>query len=174
MIHPTAVIDEGVIINPTATIWAHAVVRRGSMIGRDVVIGSNCYIGEGCVIQDGTRIQHGVFLPNASWLGKNVFIGPNATFTDDKLPYAGNSSYKAEPPRLGDNVSVGAGAVILPGVALEDGCMVGAGAVVTKRVPTGVTVIGNPAQTIQDYKKADFALRKISRWVDTLLREWVQ
>lgn len=174
MIHPTVVIDDEVKIGLVTYVWSNAVIRKGTTIGSDCVIGSNCYIGLGVHIGNGTRIQHGVFIPNYAQIGNRVFIGPNVTFTDDKHPIAGNAGYHSEPPIVEDDVSVGAGATILPGVRLEQGCTIGAGAVVTRRVPKGVTVIGNPAQTIQDYRQQTWTLSKISRWLDRLLAEWHQ
>jgi acetyltransferase-like isoleucine patch superfamily enzyme len=94
------------------------------------------------------RINHGSFLPNRSTVGNDVFIGPNVTFTDDKYPRSGNKHYKAEPPIVEDNVSVGAGAIILPGIRLGKGCMIGAGAVVTEDVEPGMTVVGMPARIL--------------------------
>ena len=100
-------------------------------------------------IGEGSRLQHGVFLPNGSRLGRNVFIGPNATFTDDRHPRVGNKYYIAEPPCLLDECSVGAGAVILPGVTIGKGAMIGAGCVVTHNVPDHAVVVGNPSKIIR-------------------------
>ncbi len=77
-------------------------------------------------------------------IGHDVFIGPNATLTDDKYPQAGRS-YKALPPVLEDSCSIGAGAVILPGVTVGRGALVGAGAVVAHNVGSGHTAKGVPA-----------------------------
>jgi acetyltransferase-like isoleucine patch superfamily enzyme len=92
------------------------------------------------------RIQHGAFLPNRARIGDRVFIGPNATFTDDRYPEVNNPRYKAEPPIVEDDVAIGAGAVILPGVRIGRGALIGAGAVVTKDVPPSAVVVGNPAR----------------------------
>ena len=85
-----------------------------------------------------------MFLPQRSYIGERVFIGPNVTFTDDRHPKV-NVSYHPEPPIVQDDVSIGAGAVILPGIKIGRGAMIGAGAVVTKDVPAEVVVLGNPA-----------------------------
>lgn len=147
-IHKTAVIGENVTIGVNTRIWSNAVIGLGAVIGENCVIGSNCYVGWGTQMGDGCRLNHGTFLPNNSWLGKNVFCGPNVTFTDDKYPCAGNVDYTAEPPVLWDYCSIGAGAVILPGVHIGVGALVGAGCVVTQDVPNYAVVIGNPSRII--------------------------
>src|SRR5574343_19462 len=90
------------------TIWHGATMCDGTVLGNEVVVGSNAWIGKGCHIGSYTRIQHGVFIPNSTVIGKGCFIGPNATLTDDKYPKAGRL-YKAEPPILEDDCSIGAG-----------------------------------------------------------------
>jgi len=75
-----------------------------------------------------------------------AFIGPNVTFTDDRYPRSGNTAYVAEPPFVGHQASIGAGAVILPGVQIGAGSMIGAGAVVTKNIGVGDTVYGPAAK----------------------------
>jgi UDP-2-acetamido-3-amino-2,3-dideoxy-glucuronate N-acetyltransferase len=172
MIHPLASVATGVEIGEGSDVWAYATVGKGTKIGRGCVIGSNAYIGTGCEIGDCTRIQHGVFLPNSTMIGQRVFIGPNATFTDDLNPRAGNTFYKAQPPLIADDVAIGAGAVILPGVILEEGCVIGAGAVVVRRVPRHVTVVGNPAIAAPDMKHQRNILDKICRMFEAAAREW--
>lgn len=146
MIHPSAHVDPNVYIGAGTTVWANAIVRKGTIIGKDCVIGSNCYIGEHSRIGDGSRLQHGIFLPNKTIVGIHVFIGPNVTATDDKYPRVNNREYVAEPPIIMDFASIGAGAILLPGVVIGESALVGAGAVVTRSVPNGVIVVGLPAQ----------------------------
>ena len=125
-------------------IWQFSTICHDTVLGDDVVIGSNAWIGKHCTIGSGTRIQHGAFIPNGTVVGEKVFIGPNATLTDDKYPRAGEP-YHANPPVLECGCSIGAGAVILPGVTVGRGSTVAAGAVVTKDVDACITVRGVPA-----------------------------
>ncbi len=126
------------------TIWQYATICEHTKLGTGVVVGSGVWIGRYCDIGDYTRLQHGVFLPPRTVVGRGVFVGPNVTLCDDKYPKAG-FSYKANPPVLKDNCSIGAGAVILPGVVIGEHAMIGAGAVVTQDVPAYHQAVGVPA-----------------------------
>lgn len=148
MIVDSAIIGHTARVNMTSAVWHFAVIGDGAVIEGDCSIGSHAEIGRGSIIGAGSRVGKGSFLPSRSEIGKRVFIGPNVTFCDDKRPRAGNPGYKAEPPIVEDDASIGAGAVILPGVRIGKGALVGAGAVVTKDVPEGSVVLGNPARII--------------------------
>lgn len=141
----TNFIDPSAVLGQRTKVWHFAVVLQECVIGDDVSIGSLAEIGRGTVIGNRTRIGHGVFLPPNSVIGEDVFIGPCVVFTDDKYPRANNADYDAQPPLIEDGASVGAGAVILPGVRIGAGAMVGAGAIVTRDVPPRGNVRGEPA-----------------------------
>ncbi len=145
IIHQPATIDPTVMVGENCTIWQYATVCAEAILGEGVVIGSHSWIGRGAVIGSYTRIQHGAFIPNRTQIGAGVFIGPNVTLTDDKRPKAGRL-YRAEPPILEEDCSLGAHSVILPGVRIGRGAMVGAGAVVTQDVKPFTTVMGCPAR----------------------------
>ena len=136
MIHPEAVISSNVIL------WHPQLSNIGMcVIGDFCVIHSHVWIGDHVKIGEGCRIQAFSFIPTNVHLGDNVFIGPRVTFTNDKHP----PSDEWLTTLVMDNVSIGAGAVILPGLTLGEGCIVGAGSVVTKSVPPRAVVYGNPA-----------------------------
>ncbi len=113
-------------------------------IGKNCTIHSHVWVGDRVSIGDNCKIQAFVFIPTGVRIGNHVFLGPRVTFTNDKHPPSGEWS----PTIVCDNVSIGAGAIILPGVTLETGCIVGAGAVVTKNVKKNTTVVGNPARVL--------------------------
>lgn len=118
---------------------------QSCMIGDYCIIHSHVWIGNGVIIGDHCRVQAFSFIPSGVILGHNVFIGPRVTFTNDKYPPA-SSSDEWEQTIVHDNVSICAGAVILPGVTIGEGARIGAGAVVTKDVAPNTTVVGNPAR----------------------------
>jgi acetyltransferase-like isoleucine patch superfamily enzyme len=148
IIHQPSYVWETAFIGERSIVWFFSQVGDGVVIGEDCVIGSNCYIGFKSRIGSRVHINHGSFLPNRSIIRDDVFIGPNVTFCDDKYPRSGNKSYNAEPPTVEKGVSVGAGAIILPGVVLGEKCMIGAGAVVTEDVAPGMVVVGMPARVL--------------------------
>jgi len=139
---------------PDLTVYAFTTIEDACHIGFHCVVGSNVFIGRGTQIDDGTRIQHGAFICRGARIGKNVFIGPLAILTDDKHPVVGtiqtheHYSYDAKPPILKDGCSIGAGAIIMPGITVGENAMVGAGAIITHDVEPGTTVIGVPARKL--------------------------
>lgn len=145
-IHKLSEVHETVIFGENCTVWQFATICEDTRIGESVVVGSASWIGRNCTIGSFTRIQHGAFIPNRAVIGTGVFIGPNAVLTDDKRPKAGQL-YTPAPPILEDDCSIGAGAVILPGVKIGRGAMVGAGAVVTQDVLPFTVVMGSPARS---------------------------
>lgn len=144
-IHPKADVAKATIGDGTR-IWQFVVVLEGARIGRECNICAHVLIEGDVVVGDRVTVKSGVQLWNGVRLGDDVFVGPNATFTNDRHPRS-----KVYPSQFLETVvekgaSIGAGAVILPGLRIGAGAMIGAGAVVTKNVPAGMTVVGNPAR----------------------------
>ena len=135
-------------IGANTRIWQFVVVLEGARIGKDCNICSHCLIENDVVIGDRVTVKSGVQLWDGLSLGDDVFIGPNVTFTNDKHPKSGNVDFKLLATRIESGASIGGGATLLPGVVIGAGATVGAGAVVTKDVPPGATVVGNPAKAI--------------------------
>lgn len=129
-------------------IWQFAVVLKGARIGKNCNVCAQAFIENDVVVGDNVTVKCGVQLWDGLRIGNNVFIGPNATFCNDKYPRSGNCEFKCLKTIIEDGVSIGANATILPGVRLGQGCVIGAGAVVTKDVSVGMTVVGNPARPI--------------------------
>lgn len=146
MIHPKAEVHESAKLGNNVSVWQFASVLPECVIGDDVSIGAGSEIGRGSTIGRGSRISAHVFLPPNTVIGEYVFIGPAVVMTDDRLPFAGNLNYQAEPPLLRDHCSIGARAVLLPGVMIGEHAMVGAGAIVTKDVPPRSLVRNEPAR----------------------------
>ena len=147
MIHPLSDVQTDQIGEGTR-IWQFAVVLKGAKIGSNCNICAHTFIENDVVIGDNVTVKCGVQLWNGLRVGDNVFIGPNVTFCNDKYPKSGNHAFECLKTVIEDDVSIGANATILPGVRLCKGCIVGAGAVVTKNVKPGITVVGNPAKEL--------------------------
>jgi len=120
-------------INVEATINGDTVIHGFVYIEGGVKIGARCIIKPFAFICEGVTIED------------DVFIGPHVTFTNDKYPILG-SEWELLPTTVKRGASIGAGAVICPGVTIGEYAMVGAGSVVTKSVPAHTWVRGNPAR----------------------------
>jgi acetyltransferase-like isoleucine patch superfamily enzyme len=146
-IHPNSDVQAKQVGEGTR-IWQYVVVLPGAIIGRDVNICSHCFIENKVVVGDRVTIKCGVQLWDGLTLEDDVFVGPNVTFTNDLQPRSRNVAATLLPTLVKKGASIGANATILPGLTIGEGAMVGAGSVVTKDVPSGVTVVGNPARPV--------------------------
>jgi acetyltransferase-like isoleucine patch superfamily enzyme len=147
-IHPSSDVQSKQIGEGTR-IWQYVVVLPGATVGRDCNICSHCFIENKVIVGDRVTVKCGVQLWDGVTLEDDVFVGPNATFTNDLQPRSRNSAAQLLPTRVKKGASIGANATILPGLTIGEGAMVGAGSVVTKDVPPGVTVVGNPARIVR-------------------------
>ena len=129
-------------------IWQFVVILPRAKIGIDCNISAHCFIENDVVIGDRVTLKSGVQLWDGLRVGDDVFIGPNVTFTNDKYPKSLNVDFKLLTTRVENGACIGAGATLLPGVIVGAAATVGAGAVVTKDVKPGDTVVGNPARSI--------------------------
>ena len=146
-IHPNSDVQTKQIGEGTR-IWQYVVVLPGAVIGRDGNICSHCFIENKVVLGDRVTVKCGVQLWDGITLEDDVFVGPNVTFTNDLQPRSRNAAAQLLPTLVKKGASLGANATILPGLTIGEGAMVGAGSVVTKNIPPGVTVVGNPARIV--------------------------
>lgn len=137
-------IDPTAIVGHRVKIWHYARILRDAHLSDDVSVGSCAEVGSASFIGPRSRISANVFLPSGTRVGADCFIGPGVICTDDKYPRA-NQPYVAQPPIIHDGASIGAGAVLLPGITIGRGAMVAAGSVVTKDVPAASCVRGAAA-----------------------------
>ena len=126
-------------------IWAFVHILPGAEIGADCNICDHVFIENDVIVGNNVTIKSGVQLWDGLRVGNDVFIGPNATFTNDKYPMSGNKDYKNLTTTIEDKVSIGANATILPGITIGHGAFIGAGSVVTKNVEPNSIIYGNPA-----------------------------
>lgn len=139
-VHPEARIGEG------TSVWQFCVVLAGATIGRNCNLNAHTLVEGGAIIGDRVTLKSGVYIWCGLILEDDVFCGPNATFTNDRYPRSKKQPDGFPTTRIRRGASIGAGAIILPGLSIGEGAMVGAGAVVTHDVGPGMTVVGNPAR----------------------------
>jgi UDP-2-acetamido-3-amino-2,3-dideoxy-glucuronate N-acetyltransferase len=148
-------------------------IARDVTLGRDVTVYHpelvnlyGCTIGDNCKIASFVEIQRGVviganvkveafaFIPSGVTIEDGAFIGPHVCFTNDFYPAAVDErgellaagDWEITPTVVKRGASIGANATIICGVTIGEGALVGAGSVVTRDVPPGVLVRGNPAR----------------------------
>ena len=123
-------------------------VRENAKIGSQCVISKDVYIDESVSIGNRCKIQNSVSVYKGVEIDDDVFVGPNACFTNDLIPRAFNQDWKISKTFVGKGASIGANATIICGVTIGSYSMIGAGAVVTKDVPKYSLVVGNPAKVV--------------------------
>lgn len=144
-IHKTADVQSKEIGDNTR-IWQCTVVLPGARIGRDCNLNAHCFVENDVVIGDRVTLKCGVYLWDGTTVEDDVFIGPNATFANDKYPRSRQRPAEWLGVRIRKGASIGANATILGGVTIGERALVGAGSVVTRDVPPGAIVRGNPAR----------------------------
>jgi acetyltransferase-like isoleucine patch superfamily enzyme/dTDP-4-dehydrorhamnose 3,5-epimerase-like enzyme len=144
-IHPSADV-QSTDIGAGTRIRQFVVVEAGARIGNDVTVYSHCTVESDVQIGDRVTIESGVRLCDGIRVSDDVFIGPNATFTNDKHPRSNTYPARILETRIEKGASIGASAVILPGLTIGAGAMIGAGSVVTQSVPPYAIVAGSPAR----------------------------
>lgn len=146
-IHPLADVHSK-DIGPNSRIWQFVVVLPKAKIGADANICSHCLIENDVILGNRVTVKSGVQLWDGLRVGDDVFIGPNVSFTNDRFPRSKHHQEKVLTTEIEKGVSIGAGAVVLPGLRLGRNAMIGAGSVVTRSVPPNAIVVGNPARIV--------------------------
>lgn len=156
-VHPRGLCESSQVGAGTR-IWAFAHVLPGARIGADCNICDHVFIENDVVIGDRVTVKSGVQLWDGIRLADDVFIGPNATFANDKFPRSREWQARVPETRIGPGASLGANCTILPDLSIGRSAMIGAGAVVTADVPPFAIVIGNPARIVGYVDRAGHAL----------------
>lgn len=159
-VHPNAICESEKIGSGTR-VWAFAHVLPGARIGKECNVCDNVFIENDVTVGDRVTIKCGVQLWDGTEIQDDVFIGPNATFTNDRFPRSKQYPEKFARTVIHAGASIGANATLLPGITIGAKAMVGAGAVVTRSVPPNAIVVGNPAKIVSyvetsDHKNAHF------------------
>lgn len=174
MIHPSSDVQSKHIGNGT-TIWQFCVVLPEAKIGEECNICAQVFIENRVTIGDRVTVKSGVQLWDGIEIEDDVFIGPNATFTNDLHPRSKQMLDEYPTTKLRKYASIGANAAILPGLEIGAYAMVGAGAVVTKDVPERALVVGNPAKIVGWMNDDGTPMKKHqNHWVDNKGKQWTE
>lgn len=144
-------------IGKNVKIWHFSYVGSDAEIGDNVSIGSLTHIDYNVRIGENTRIEGSVYIPPLTVIGKNVFVGPAAAFTNDPYP----KSTKMAGVVVEDGAVIGGRAVIKPGIVVGRNSVVAMAAVVTRDVPPDCVVIGHPARI--RYSRAEYDSKR-EKW----------
>ena len=123
----------------------------GCKIGKGSRVAAYCEIQKGVKIGNNCKIEAFAFIPSGVTIDDEVFVGPHACFTNDRVPKA-VGDWEITPTLVKKGASIGANATIVCGVTIGKNALVGAGAVVTKDVPANAIVVGAPARKIGSRK----------------------
>jgi UDP-2-acetamido-3-amino-2,3-dideoxy-glucuronate N-acetyltransferase len=147
--HPTAVIDEGCLIGAGTKIWHFSHIMPNCRIGKQCNIGQNVVVSPEVVLGDNVKVQNNVSIYTGVTCEDDVFLGPSMVFTNVTNPRSAinrRDQYAKTIVRKG--ATIGANATIVCGHEIGYFAFIGAGAVVTKRVPDYALVVGNPARHV--------------------------
>ena len=157
-IHPTAIVESGVEIGDGTSVWDNVHLRGPSTIGSTCIIGEKTYVAYGVLIGDLVKINAFVYVCTGVTIERGVMIAAGVVFTNDKYPRATTSDLRGLRPSEPDDhtlatvvregATIGARAVIGPGLEIGRFAMVGMGSVITSSVPDFTLVAGQPARTL--------------------------
>lgn len=146
-VHESAYLDEGAIVGERTKIWHFSHVMSGAKIGNGCSLGQNVNVGGHAILGNNVRVQNNVSIYDDVVIEDDVFCGPSCVFTNVVNPRAfvsRKNDYRLTLVKKG--ASIGANATIVCGVTLGEYCFIGAGAVVTRDVPSYALMIGTPAR----------------------------
>lgn len=153
-IHPSATIDPSAHIGEGSLVWVNVQVRENAEIGNRCVLSKDVYIDCNVSIGDECKIQNSVSVYDGVTIESKVFVGPNASFTNDKVPRAFSTNWEITKTMVKQGASLGANCTVICGIVIGEYAMVAAGSVVTKDVPPYTLVAGNPARVVGKIDKA--------------------
>jgi acetyltransferase-like isoleucine patch superfamily enzyme len=152
LLGPDAILRSGTVLYSGSHIGArfqtghHVVVREECQIGDDVSIWSNSVVDYGCRIGNRVKIHSNCYVAQYTEILDDAFLAPGVTVANDLYPGQDESARLMTGPIVGAGAQIGVNVTLLPFVRIGDGCLVGAGSVVTHDLPPGVVAFGNPAR----------------------------
>jgi len=145
-IHQTANVSDTANIGNDTKVWINSQIREDVNIGKNCILSKDTYIDVNVNIGDNCKVQNSVSIYQGVTIEDDVFIGPNACFTNDKVPRAFDPNWRITPTLVKKGSSIGANSTIICGITIGEYAMVAAGSVVTKDVEAYSLVMGNPAK----------------------------
>ncbi len=148
-VHPSALCESDAVGLGTR-VWAFAHVLQGAVVGAGCNLGDHVFVEGGARIGNNVTVKNGVQIWTLVTVEDDVFIGPNAVFTNDLRPraFVKRSSSQLTPTNVGRGATIGANATVVCGTTIGPEAFVAAGAVVIRDVPAHGFVAGNPARQI--------------------------
>ena len=157
-VHPTAILEEGVVLGLGTSVWDGVHIRHHTVLGEECIVGEKTYIAYDVKIGRRVKINNHVSICTGVTLEDGVMISAGCVFTNDRFPRATTSDLKSLRPSDPDEdtkrtlvkagATLGAGSVIGNELTVGRFAMVGMGSVVTKSVPDFHLVMGNPARSV--------------------------
>jgi UDP-2-acetamido-3-amino-2,3-dideoxy-glucuronate N-acetyltransferase len=157
-VHPTAIVEAGVVLGDGTSVWDNVHIRRDTVLGDDCLVGGKTVIAYGVRIGHRVKINSFVYICTAVTIEDGVMISAGTIFTNDRFPRAATNDLTRLRPSEPDEhtlptwvkagATIGAGCVIGNDLAIGRFAMVGMGSVVTKSVPDFHLAIGNPARSV--------------------------
>lgn len=152
LIRSGSIIYSGVKIGSSLRTGHHVVIRENTVIGDNVLLGTHSVVDGNCRIGNNVSAQTNVYITAHTVIEDDAFLGPCSATTNDKYMQYGAQLRR---PVIRKGARIGSNATILPGVTVNSNAVVGAGAVVTKDVKEGDTVVGNPAHSLKSRPRLD-------------------
>ncbi len=160
-IMPFALLYRGAHIGSDCLIGNHATVREQATIGDRCIIGQYVCISYDAELADEVRVQNGTLIADGWKVGRGTFIGVNVSTMSDRRRDVVDYEFKGSCPSvIGERCLIGSGAVILPGITIGNDVVIGAGALVTKDIPDGATVLGQPSRVMGTEQQAQMIAQR--------------
>jgi len=157
-IHPTAIIEDGVVIGPGTSVWDNVHIRHSTRIGQQCIIGEKSYVAYDVSIGNRVKINAFVYICTAVTIEDGVMISAATTFTNDRFPRAttpdlsrlrsSDPDETTRPTLVREGATIGAGCTIGCDLSIGRFAMVGMGSLVTRSVPDFHLAVGSPARSV--------------------------
>ena len=145
-------VHDGVRIGDRLETGRHVVIRADTTIGDEFRVWDNTLIDAGCTIGDRVQIHANCYIAQLTTIGDEVNIGPGVCLVDD--PHPGSATHLCmRGPTIGRGAQIGTNATIFPFVTIGERSLVSPGSVVSRSVPAGLVVAGNPARVLKSVAK---------------------